>query len=194
MEHHIHHFFKSVFLKKEENYWKHHLSAETWYKKRLKVILILWNSKKIGISCFLEEKNFKCELKCDADWNSHSHQCELPKILALHANSHSHRITSPVTTRLEFKYFKRHPKLVIFKRIFWLNGSFFSRVDWDNLKEEVKTYLMAQSLPLIPWQFFPHLHIYSVWFKKVKNGYLACAEKKNLPLPSSNLHSKTDLL
>jgi hypothetical protein len=25
----------------------------------------------------------------------HSHQCELPKSLASHANSHSHRITSP---------------------------------------------------------------------------------------------------
>jgi hypothetical protein len=37
---------------------------------------------------------------------------------------------------------------LLFARIFWPNGSFFSRDDYNILKEEVKTYLMAQSLPL----------------------------------------------
>jgi hypothetical protein len=58
--------------------------------------------KKKEFHASLKKKNVKCELKCEcnADWNSHSHRCELPKILASHANSHSHshRITSPGRT------------------------------------------------------------------------------------------------
>jgi hypothetical protein len=47
-----------------------------------------------------------------------------------------------------FINFKPRLKSGIFKRISWLNGSYFGDDGWGFLKEEIKTYLMAPTSPL----------------------------------------------
>ncbi len=56
---------------------------------------------------------------------------------------------------VEFDNVKRHATSYIFECIFWFNGSFFSGGGRDILKEEVKTFLMAQSSPTNLRIFFP---------------------------------------
>ncbi len=50
---------------------------------------------------------------------SHSRQCELPEYLASHANSHSHRITSPAGVFETMQHIKLYFKMKDFQHIIW---------------------------------------------------------------------------
>ncbi len=70
---------------------------------------------------------------------------------------------------LEFDKSKPRLESVIFECIFRLNGSSFRGDAKGFLKGRIKTYLMAQMLPLNLPTFFS-LHIYSLWGQSLRGN------------------------